>query len=144
MKFVIFTLVAAVCFAQSSEGGFALHNPNNRTECFFNREKSELKCIAADKVVHCMAEKFGKNKNESYVQFAIAESNNENNWMILPRKLDNSAYLLNTLTMNGVSKPLSIWHSKKLDHYGLRIEKIECFNKLVNIEILKILFLFCF
>ena len=134
MKFVIFALVAVVCFAQSSEGGFALNNPNNRIECFFNREKSELKCIAADK--------FGKNKNESYVQFAIAESNYENNWMILPRKLDNSAYLLNTLTMNGVSKPLSIWHSKKLDHYGLRIENIECFNKLVNIEILKILFLF--
>lgn len=145
MKFSIHAFISALCLLKSTEAYWGkrsileakqLDNPFNRTECFFNKKSSVIECIGPLNEARCDAEFLDYKNEENYFQFVIAEcqkNNSVDHWMIIPRKLDNSGFVSTYISMNGTEKPLLIWTSTDLNHYGLRIKEKECYDQLVNI-----------
>ena len=123
MKVAILALAAALCLVQSTEafGGYGLfgkrstgetemplRNPMNRTECMFNKLTNDIACSGPEELVTCQAEIIGKDDHD-YIQFAIAVSTDEQpiaNWMIIPRKLDNSGFTFASINMEGDLLPI--------------------------------------
>jgi len=116
----------------TGETEMPLRNPMNRTECMFDKLTNDIACSGPEELVTCQAEIIGEDDHD-YIHFAIAECADDHpiaHWMVIPRKLDNSGFTLASINMEGDLLPISIWHSKDLDHSGLRINNKECFNKL--------------
>ena len=101
--------------------------PLNRTECVYTKETSMLSCKGLRDIVECqstlMAE--GDIEFELYGLADCEDMDDDKHYRILPRRLDNTAW---ERDMAG-DKRISLYHSKNLDHYGLRINDEECFNR---------------
>jgi len=106
----------------------------NRTECVYIKDNSTLSCIGLIGVVECDVElRFEKNPEDKreFMIYGIAKSETTpRSYRLLPRLMSNTDWLDNTYMFNGVKKQVSLFCSKDLDHFGLRVLDRKCFDKL--------------
>lgn len=114
----------------------------NQTQCVYIRDSAILSCHGPSGVVECEAisnftefspikyEVFGLGRIENNKQALSAEFIK---FSLIPRKLDNSAWISNEVVENGVEKSLSLFHSIKYEDFGLRIKDLACYEKFVTL-----------
>jgi hypothetical protein len=109
---------------------------SEKTECFYLKETSMLTCMGKSEKQECEA----LSKMDETMKFEFFgivqykdETTGDKKFALLPRALDNTAWLDDFVTVNDKKTYFSIYQSSKLSDYGFQVKSSECFDKIFEL-----------
>jgi hypothetical protein len=109
---------------------------SKKTGCIYDISSKMLECFGAESKFECEVEFKWESHPMEFELFGIGiwkEPNGEMKFRLIPRKMDDSAWVKDYVKVDGVKKYFSMFYSEHIEDFGLKVKDSDCFEKVVDL-----------